>query len=931
MNLLSPTTKYWLAAAFLLLISFRGASQDYDVEWDASYQNLTWKAFVEKVEARYPVRFFYEADSLPDFNVIIRPQDSSLVKQLNIMLRPYRRIAVLDHEGNIFVTSNTSLKTAIPPETLIADTRENTAPVSPAPVKTNGALMETNGNFAGQRVTVGKLLNDSRSGAIISGYVRNANDNAPIIGVMIRIDGTTNAVLTDASGFYTLKVEKGDLQLIAGNIETKEKRINLKVLSDGRLDLTLEPRLVTLNAVVISAAKDQLVKTTQMGFQRLTTREIKEIPLVLGEQDVIKVSLLLPGVQSVGEGSAGLNVRGSPTDQNYFIINNIPVYNSSHLLGFFSAFNSDAIKDFTLYKGNIPAGFGGRLASVFDIRTKQGNQNNFSANGGISPVTARLTLEGPIFKKRSSYMIGVRSTYSDWILKQVNDPDISNSNAWFGDVITNFTFDLDRNNRINLSSYHSVDQIDLIDQNKYQYANNGASVSYNHLFREKNSFTLSGIVSRYDFTEQNAEIAIAAYSDYFSLLHGEIKSDITIRSINHHTITAGINGILYIVNQGDFKPLNAESMVNAMNLEKEKAIESGIYLSDEWTVTPKLALTGGIRYNKYFYLGPQQVNQYTADAPRSVATITDTITFSNNELIKTYGAPDFRFNARYLISERLSVKLGYNQLKQYLFMLSNTIAIAPTDKWKLCDYHIRPMSGEQYSFGIYSTLLNGKLEVSAETYYKTVKNLVEYKNGANLVVNEIPETEVIQGSLSAMGLEVMISKPKGRFNGWMNYTYSSAMVTLDGTWHEERINNGEPYPSNYDKPHALNVVANYKFSRRFSVSSNLVYSTGRPITYPVGFFYHDVTKIPLYSQRNEYRVPDYFRIDLSLKIEGNLLSRKFAHGTWILSVYNLTGRKNAYSVFFRTEDELLKGYKLSVFGVPIVSLTYSFKLGNYAN
>jgi hypothetical protein len=264
-------------------------------------------------------------------------------------------------------------------------------------------------------------------------------------------------------------------------------------------------------------------------------------------------------------------------------------------------------------------------------------------------------------------------------------------------------------------------------------------------------------------------------------------------------------------------------------------------------------------------------------------------------------------------------------------MLTNTVAISPTDKWKLSDYHIRPMEGKQYSLGIYNTQFNGKLDVTAEAYYKTVSNLVEYKNGANLVVNDIPEADIVQGDLEAYGVEFMINKPKGRFNGWLNYTWSRTLVTVHSPYKEEQINEGNQFPSNFDKPHAFNIVANYKFSRRFSISSNIVYSTGRPITFPVGFYNHDDLRIPLYSNRNEYRIPDYFRVDMSIKVEGNLASKKFAHGSWIFSVYNVTSRKNAYSAFYRYEDGTMKGYKLSVFGVPIVSLTYSFKLGNYAN
>ena len=464
--------------------------------------------------------------------------------------------------------------------------------------------MTLNTAYAEQRINIGRITNDSKERATLSGYIKNAGDNSPLIGVIVRIEGTNSAVMTDITGFYSLNINKGDQRLIAGNLETKEKQINLRVLSDGRLDVLLDSKLVTLNAVVISADKEQIVKSTQMGYQRLATKEIKEIPVILGEQDVIKVSMLLPGVQSVGEGSSGVNVRGSPTDQNLFIINSIPVYNASHLLGFFSAFNSDAIKDFELYKSNIPVSFGGRLSSVFDIRTKQGNQNHFTANGGISPVTARLTLEGPIKSKKSSYMVGVRSTYSDWILRKIDDIEISNSDAGFADAITDFTFELSKNDRLRLSSYHSYDRINIIDENIYQYINHGASASWNHLVKEKNNLNLSLVYSQYNFTEKNAESDISAYSDDFSLKHVELKTGYTMRPGNKHTLSTGINSILYLIDQGNFKPLTNESLVGPLDLDREKALESAWYISDEWALTKKLTLSGGLRYNFYMVLDP---------------------------------------------------------------------------------------------------------------------------------------------------------------------------------------------------------------------------------------------------------------------------------------------------------------------------------------
>ncbi|RLD69412.1 MAG: TonB-dependent receptor [Bacteroidetes bacterium] len=917
----------------VLFLPVKLVGQTEDLILDDSYNKLAWTDFVVKVEKKHNVQFYFDSDSLPNFEVSVPKEELLFLNKLNKILKPYNHNAAMDNVGNIFVTKNIKIHTTLTgnffksqnPNEYFDYTEENNAEYQDQYLKTNNA-------YISKHIIIGKKTNDNRTTATISGYVKNMVDNLPIVGGTLQIQETGSVVVTNGLGFYTLHLRKGNYTLIIRSVESKEEKFKLKVLSDGKLDITLKPNLIALDEVIVSAEREHLVRSTQMGYQKLETKELKEIPLVLGERDVVKVSLLLPGVQSVGEGSSGFNVRGSPTDQNLFIINNVPIYNSSHLFGFFSAFNSDAIEHFSLYKSNIPANYGGRLSSIFDIKTKQGNKNNFKASGGISPVTARLLVEGPIKKKSSSYMVGFRSTYSDWLLKQVNNPDINKSKAQFADIVTNFSFDLNENNQINLFSYHSYDRINLIDQNKYNYTNNGASLAWNHLLKQKHKLQISLIYSQYNFTEENSVIEISSYKDNFELKHSEAKASLTLNPISKHTITAGVNSSLYLIDNGNFLPLNSESLIDPINLGQEKALEMGIFLSDEWVLSPKLSIIGGVRYNNYLYLGPQNVKTYSENEPKSIESIIDTVSYSDNQIVESYNAPDIRFAARYLINDNISIKLSFNQLKQYLFMLTNTIAISPTDKWKLSDNNIKPMSGSQYSLGVYNSFVHGQYNISLETYYKNVNNLVEYKDGANLVVNETPEIDILQGNLDSYGVEFMLKKSCGRFNGWLNYTYSRALVTVNSEKTGENINYGESYHSNYDKPHAINIVANYKFLRRFSLSSNMVYSTGRPITYPVGIYYQNNMELPLYSKRNEYRVPDYFRIDFSLKLEGSLASKKFAHSTWIFSVYNLTGRKNAYSVYFNSGDDgVIKGYKLSIFGAPIVSLTYNFKLGNYAN
>jgi hypothetical protein len=612
-----------------------------------------------------------------------------------------------------------------------------------------------------------------------------------------------------------------------------------------------------------------------------------------------------------------------------FYVSKIPVYNTAHLFGFFSSFNPDLIDDFTLYKSNIPAKYGGRLSSIFDIKTKQGRQDHFSARGGISPVAARLMVEGPLVKDKLSYIAGIRTTYSDWILRSLPDPYINKSTAYFGDVNFGLTYNPNTKNQFKLYSYYSNDKVNLYPSNKYDYTNAGASADWTHILKKKQLLDISLQYSYYQFNGENNEYAPSAYSQGYNLQHTELDVTYNFKLGEKHDLNAGLTSILYLIDNGDFLPLNNESDIKPVYLGSEKGEETGIFISDEWKPLPVLTVYGGLRYNLYGFFGPKTVYEYQENKPKVPENIIDTLNFGNKQLVKGYSGLDYRFAVNYLLTPNMSIKASFNRLHQYIFMLSNTIAISPTDKWKLVDYNIEPMVGDQASLGYYSSLFRGRIEASVEGYYKTVNNLVDYKDGANLIVNEFPERDVLQGNLKAYGIEFMIRKPFGKINGWVNYTYSSANIIVNRPESGESINYGIEYPANYEKPHAFNLVFNYKIARRFSLSTNLVYSTGRPITYPTSIYYQDGQPILNYSLKNEYRLPDYFRIDASVTLEGNLAKKKFMHGSWILSVYNLTGRKNAYSVYFKSENGEINSYRLSIFGSPIFSITYDFKLGNY--
>ena len=700
--------------------------------------------------------------------------------------------------------------------------------------------------------------------------------------------------------------------------------------SSGIMNIELDSKLIDVREVTVTSDRFQNVRGMQMGFQSITAKEMKSIPMVMGERDLFKVANLMPGVQTVGEGSAGFNVRGSASDQNLFLINEIPVLNTGHLFGFFSAFNPDMVNGLNLYKSNFPAEYGGRLASIFDISTRKGNKKDFGARGSLSPITGSLLVETPIVKNKASFMFSARSTYSDWILNRLKDAAITKRQGSFYDLMTGVHVQGNNGSTWQLFGYYSKDKFSLSGTNEYRYANLGASLIYDRRIGDKWTMKTAAVFSNYSNYQANNELASKSFEHEFRVRSQELKIKFTGYPIIRHKTGFGGDVILHNLDQGILNSFGGQSLFSPVNFGRESGLEYALHASDEFSVTDNFTIYAGLRYSFFNYLGPGDIRLYPDNVPFETKNIIDTVSYGFGKTIKTYSGPEYRVSLNYQINKDLSIKASYNKMRQYLFMLSNTMAISPTDRWKLVDPYIAPPVADQFSLGLYKNFNNSSIETSAEVYYKSVKNIIEYKDRADLTFSPDVETLVLQGDQKAWGIEFLLKRNTGRLTGWVSYTWSRSMITVNGPEPWQKINNGITYPANYDKPHALNVVASLKLSRRVSISSNIVYNTGRPITYPTGFIYVGGVPVINYSLRNEYRIPDYFRTDLALTIEGNLLKKKFAHGSWILSVYNLTGRKNAYSVYFAQENLDIKGYKLSIYGVPIFTISYQFKLGNYA-
>jgi hypothetical protein len=835
-----------------------------------------------------------------------------------------------DNKGNFFIFRDFKIVNNI--DNIVKES--SSAPENSVTYSTQkDEFIKSHSNYISEHIIIGsKGSNTNQKEVILRGVVTNVSDQSTIPQARLKIQETNTNIITDVFGNYEVKLKPGEYTISANSLGMHEKNYAIEIYSNGQLDIPLKTKSFLLDEAVVTANRNHNVRSTTMGFEKITAKDINELPVILGEKDIVKVALMLPGVQSVGEASSGFNVRGSPADQNIFYINNLPIYNSSHLFGLYTTFNSDAISSFEFYKSNIPVEYGGHLSSIFTINSKEGNKEHFSARGGIGPLSCRALIEGPILKdSSSSYLISIRSTYSDWLLNQIKNVDIKNSSASFYDALMNFSFDLSDKNKINLFLYGSNDISDLSFGIKNNYSNTGASIKWIHNFNKRSLSELSLVKSQYYYDMESNEVSYLGYKNSFGLNHTELKFKVKYFFLDVHEIELGLNGKLYELNNGDLLPLNSESQIKPINFESEKAITSSVFLSDNWNISNNLSFNGGIRATYYAYLGSQKIMQYQENKPREAYNITDTLYYKNNEIIEDNINFDFRLSAKYQFNSSTSIKGSYNILHQYIYMLSNSISVSPTNRWKLSDTHLKPMKGIQLSLGLYKNLWKDKIETSVEAYYKTIDNQVEYKDGAELLTNPYPETSIIQGDITAYGIEFMLKKKTGKLNGWINYTYSNAKIKVYDSETGEKNNQGIAYPASYDKPHAVNIALNLKATKRISLSTNMVYSTGRAITYPTSVYYQNGMQITGFSMRNEYRLPDYFRIDLSINIEGNLKKRKLAHGSWSISCYNITSRKNPYSVVFQNVDGVIKGYKISILGQIIPSISYNLKLGNYEN
>ncbi|GGG98608.1 TonB-dependent receptor [Polaribacter pacificus] len=891
------------------------------LKFSLDYKESTAKEVLEKIETKTPYRFYFLESWLDNTKHTGSYKNQTLESILDVLFKSTILNYYITDENKVVLSQNSLIYR--PDLTgLFKKPTTNDRPKQNVIVAKQGPLTPVNTD---KIYRIGKETLDSKNKRYtLSGKVINSTTNEPISDLVVTI-GKQN-VVTDKFGAYKFLLSPGVYTLETKAIGITNTKKTLVLYNSGTLNIGLEESSEFLDEVVINADRDKNIKEVTTSVTQIKAEDIKTIPLILGERDILKVATTLPGIKTAGEGAMGFSVRGGKTDQNLILLDDGVVYNPTHFFGIFSGVNPFTTGTVKIYKGSAPAEYGGRLSSVIDISTKTGSNEAFKGEASIGPVTSNITLETPVIKDKSSIIVGARGTYSNWILKSLDDTSLDNSQASFFDVISKYTHKLNDKNSIEATGYYSYDDYKITSDSLNSYSNSLVSLKWKHNFNEKTNSTLLLANSQYQFNiDYDKEGGASNFNLNYSLNETHLKLKIDYRLNEKHKFDYGISTKLYNVNPGSKTPKDNASLINPVQVQKERALESALFFSDDYKMNDKFLINLGLRYSLYASLGKGTRNIYDPSLPISPLSITEVKTYDNNEVIQTYSGLGLKASARYAFTPTFSLKASFNNSFQYIQSLSNNTTASPTDTWRLSDNNIKPQESTQVTLGAYQNLGDDLYEISVEGYYKTSKNILDYKIGADLLINPTIETEVLQGVGKAYGVEFLLKKKTGKLNGWLGYTYSRTYSKFDSNFAEEKINNGDYFPSNIDKPHDLSLVLNYKMTKRFSWSMNFAYQTGRPVTYPVGKYNYNGSQYVFYSDHNKFRIPDYYRMDIGLNIEGNHKIKKFAHSFWNISIYNVLGRNNPYSVFFVTKDGKINAYKSSIFSVPVPTITYNFK------
>ncbi len=765
----------------------------------------------------------------------------------------------------------------------------------------------------------------------LSGVITEESSNETLIGVTVIIPNLNIGVTTNEYGFYSITLPDGSYQILVSYIGYKDVTKNVELNQNIKFNIKLTEQAEQLQEIVVTEDVGKLnIRKPQMSVNALSASSIKKIPAVLGEADIIKSIVLLPGVTSAGEGASGFNVRGGSVDQNLILLDEATIFNSSHLFGFFSVFNPDAIKDIKLYKGGIPARYGGRLSSVLDIYQKEGNSKNFKANGGIGFVASRLLLEGPIKKNKGAFLFGGRSSYAHLLLPLFNN----DNKAYFYDLNTKLNYRINDNNNLYLSGYFGRDVFSISDIFVNTYGNSVVNLRWNHLFSDKLFSNLSLIYSDYFY---GLELDFVGFKWNSGIQNFNLKYDFKNYISDKFQLNYGLSNTYYRFNPGEIEPNSDESGILSDKLINKYANEFAAYIDAEHQISDKLTLQYGLRWSSFIRLGQDELNRYHDNVPvlfneqfqiYEEANPIETENFKRSDQLANFNNFEPRLALSYVLNEKSSLKASYNHMAQYLHLLSNTSSPTPLDVWTPSGRYIKPQILDQYAIGYFKNFKNNTYSIETEAYYKNINNRIDYIDGANLIANDAIEQVILNGEARAFGFEFLIRKNEGNLKGWLSYTLSkSEQRTLGRNSNEPGINQGKWYKTPYDKTHDVSLNLSYDINPKWSINSNFVYQTGQPTNYPIGQFQLKNLSIPIYGDRNVERLPSYHRVDISATLSPKKNKNRKWKNEWIFSIYNLYNRKNAASINFgqNVDTRNNEAIRTSIFGV-IPSITYNFKL-----
>lgn len=869
-------------------------------------QNPQWQSKVEEIEKAYDIQLFYKNEWIDPAK--IGQLDTSLPREqalrsflapLNLSYLTYRKKLV------ILLPDSTARRYATVSEDYSSQLR------IPEGVTVIGDI----GSFGRQKT------------ATIRGTIRDANTGDPLTGASVLLVGTSRSTSTNEKGEYSFQVPIGLYDILITSVGYIEERKPVAVVGDGRINTELFDTSYELQEITIrERAFENNVTDARMGINSLDISSIKKLPSFLGEADVLKSLTFLPGVSTVGEGASGFNVRGGNFDQNLILMDGAPVFYPSHMLGFFSLINSEMVDNLTLFRGGVPARYGGRISSVLDIRLKEGDKKNWNGSVGLGPITSKAFAEGPLLKEKVSLAVGIRAASADWILKRTRNQDLRESGARYLDLQGTLDARITQSDRLRISGYASGDRFSFAQDAIYSYQNNIYSLTWTHSFPLDLYLNVNGASSVYDFEVENTE-PLREYRMQNGIDYKDIKADLSYDPGAHFQANVGFLSGWYNINRGTLAPTTEESLEAARTAQNMHGVERAAYASLEWEALPWLRFSAGARYSIFDQRGPMKVFYYDAGQPRDDEEIVDSAAFSKGDIIKSFSGLEPRASVSVQLAANQSIKVGFNRMRQYINIVSNTAAVTPFDIWTTSGTHFDPVVGDQYAVGYFRNFPDRQIQTSVEVFYKDIQNVTEYKNNADLFLKDNIETELLQGHGKSYGTELLVQKDGGLLTGWVSYTYARSLRSMNGEFEEERINRGKYYAADFDKPHTFNVVSTYKLSRLWRFSANFTYSTGRPTSYPIDKYVFNGIVVAQFSDRNQFRIPDYHRLDIAFTLDGTNKRKAKVESSWNFSLYNVYGRKNAYSVFFaqREDDPPVTPYKLAVLGIPFPSITFNLK------